>query len=170
MTTIHYRSEQGVAGYKAGDILVNDDTGERSAVVTTGAGLQLEPAKDRKTRTITLTGRAPVRIVEEDWQVIADGKRWNGEFESQADRSASLKVREHVADGRVIVSGVYSTRWQGERDIKAGVLLDEGRQPTTATSGNDAAVVAAIRQVVADLGYSEGLADDVIADLPAEAI
>lgn len=42
-TTHHYREEDGISGYKEGDILVNDTTGERSRVVRDGRGLVLVP-------------------------------------------------------------------------------------------------------------------------------
>lgn len=125
---------------------------------------------ETKTRVITLTNRAPVRINEDDWHVIAEGSVYAGQFESQANRRASMKVREHVTDGRVIVSGIYRTQWANERGRAAGVLL-EGRYPSSDTSGGDEAVVQAVRRVAEDLGYDSGtLADDVIADLPAQPI
>lgn len=40
---IHYRMSEGVYGYQEGDILVDDESGVRSRVVRTGAGIQLEP-------------------------------------------------------------------------------------------------------------------------------
>jgi hypothetical protein len=40
-----YSAARGIHGYKEGDILVCEETGERSLVVRTGAGLQLEPYK-----------------------------------------------------------------------------------------------------------------------------
>lgn len=44
MAEIHYRTETGVSAYQEGDLLINDDTGERSRVVRDGRGLCLEPA------------------------------------------------------------------------------------------------------------------------------
>lgn len=112
-----------------------------------------------KMRTITLTDRPPVSIREDLWPVIARGNRHDGrEFASQANRTWDVRVRQHQ-DGRMVVYGTYATNWQGERDMRAGVLLDA-----------DADVVAAIREVVEQIGGSDGLAQDCIADLPAEEI
>ena len=66
--------------------------------------------------TITLTGRAPVRIRKADWPIVAKATAWNGEIEAQADRHSQLIVRQH-ADGRAVVYGVFrspratSRRW-----------------------------------------------------------
>jgi hypothetical protein len=43
---------------------------------------------ETKTRVITLTNRAPVRINEDDWHVIAEGSVYAGQFENQANRRA----------------------------------------------------------------------------------
>lgn len=83
--------------------------------------------------TITMTGRPPVRIREDLWPLIAEGEHhdYEGEFESQANRSwqCKIRVRQH-ADGRAIVSGFYlfDTRWQHERivSVRAGELLEAG--------------------------------------------
>ena len=85
------------------------------------------------TRTITLTGRRPVKIQEEDWPTVARGsdKDWDNTYEFQANRTwkASVRVRQHE-DGRAIVYGFYdySTCWEGESCflVKAGILLDPG--------------------------------------------
>lgn len=125
---------------------------------------------ETKTRVITLTGRAPVRINEDDWTVIAEGSVYEGEFESQASRRVSMKVREHLYDGRVIVHGTYKTQWARERNHAAGVLLD-GRPRTSSMSGSDDDVLNAIRRVAESLGYCvETLTAEVIADLPAQPI
>ena len=69
-----------------------------------------------KARTITLTGRPPVRILESAWPVIAvaDGDTYAGadpalrhQARDQGDVDVwSIRVRQHV-DGRAIVYGVY---------------------------------------------------------------
>ena len=112
-----------------------------------------------KMRTITLSDRAPIKIDEDAWPVIAAAKWHDGQVESQANRTASLRVRQH-ADGRAVVYGVYDSLWRGEEGMRPGVLLDAG-----------ADVVAAIRAVAAELGETgERLARECIADLPAEEI
>jgi len=62
-----------------------------------------------KYRTITLSDRAPVKIVEADWPEIASGKSWGSQRESQANRRWSLRVRQHKSDGRTIVYGTYTS-------------------------------------------------------------
>lgn len=117
-----------------------------------------------KTRTITLTDRPPVTIREDQWPVIATAKWWDNTYECQANRTASVRVREHE-DGRRIVYGVYGSNWQGERDKKAGMLIDYvvyGQADTDAT-------IQAIHEVTELIGYP-ALAAECIADLPAEAL
>ena len=108
---------------------------------------------DRKTRTITLTGRAPVRIIEEDWPVIADASIYR--FLGQ---SRDVRIRRH-ADGRTIVYGTAPSGRRARRSA-AGILL-------AAAESRD--IAAAIRIVCIDLGAPE-LAQRLIADLPAVAI
>ena len=133
-----------------------------------------------KTRTITLTGRPPVTIDEDEWPVVAESG-WgdhDNQYEFQANRraEAGLKVRRH-ADGRVIVYGTYRyrTQFQGEPDASAaaGFLLAADEAP---------AVIAGTITGTADRLSSYGslpggwqpdwpmLADDCIADLPAEKL
>ena len=125
-------------------------------------------------RTITLTGRPPVSIDEDQWPEIARATddRYDGEFRSQANRVTdySVRVRQH-ADGRAIVYAVhdYSTRWQGERDlcVKRGVLLAESSPQSLCDT---------IREVCSDMESETGdqewsrLSADCIADMPAEAL
>lgn len=124
-----------------------------------------------KRRTITLTDRAPVRIVESDWPTLASGTfAWHdNEYRFQANRTRDIfvKVRQH-ADGRTIVYAGYDTSssWQGEADAKhrTGELLEVG-----------ADIVAALRRVADELtsragGHEDEIRDcmnDCIADLPA---
>jgi hypothetical protein len=128
-----------------------------------------------KMRTITLTGRPPVRIREDAWPIIAHGHylAYDGQIECQSSCTITIDicVRAH-ADGRHIVYGtyIYETRWQGERGCahKAGVLCLPGWD-----------VVGAIRDVGDALSASadDGQEDavdatvrDCIADLPAEDV
>lgn len=130
-------------------------------------------------RTITLTGRPPVRIDEDAWPVLASASdsEHDGEVECQANRKSSwwVKVRQHE-DGRAIVYAGYGydTHWRGERghSAKRGVLL-----PADTTHG---AICEAIRAVCEDIAQAEcaegdasrwpTLANDCIADMPAESI
>lgn len=81
-------------------------------------------------RTISLTGRRPVIISDNEWPVVAVGEHrdWDNQYEFQANREwdDSIYVRQH-ADGRAVVYGVssYITRFRNERGYiyKAGKLL-----------------------------------------------
>lgn len=111
-----------------------------------------------KTRTITLTDRAPIRIVESDWPQVAVARWHDGQYESQANRTAHVRVRQH-ADGRRIVYGGSTSQWQGERGTDAGYLLD--------APPDEQRTVAAIHDVAEAVGRPD-LADECIADLPAQ--
>ena len=119
---------------------------------------------EAKKRTITLTGRAPVTIVEADWPIIAKADADDArqpELAVEANRKWQLRVRRH-ADGRTIVYGTYSTHYQGDRDRRAGSML------TAALFEAD--IANAIVHVADALGGPERLAQDCIADLPAEVL
>lgn len=131
--------------------------------------------QERKTRTITLTDRAPVKIAEEDWPVIAHGSYYDhdGQVAAQANRSwrCTIRVRQHE-DGRSIVYGTYDyhTTWQGARgaDGRAGELLAAGDDLVGAIR-RTAATLDAITggEYTAHIGEAER---SCIADLPAEEI
>jgi hypothetical protein len=113
-----------------------------------------------KTRTITLTGRAPVRVREDLWPVIASARRHDGQVECQANHRWHLTVRRH-ADGRTIV---YGSEAGGEGGVMrgyepafAGELLEAG-----------ADIASTILRVAGDARCSRAMADECIADLPAE--
>lgn len=112
------------------------------------------------TRTITLTDRAPVRIVSDSWPIISSASWHDGEIESQATRRAWMKVRQNAA-GRTIVYGGTSSRWQGAVDRRGGELM-EAMEPRY--------TVEAIHRVADDLGVPENLVRELIADLPAVEI
>ena len=126
-----------------------------------------------KKRTITLSGRPPVKIVEEDWPEIAVGSRkdWDGQYDFQANRTWKdfIRVRQHE-DGRAIVYGVsdYDTLFQGEKGYcyKAGKLLTPGEDIPSA--------IYTVANHLAELGGPEielnRIAEECIADLPAEEI
>ena len=132
-----------------------------------------------KKRTITLTDRPPVRIDEDEWGVVASAsdKEFDNQYEFQANRISKwyIGVREHD-DGRCIVYATYSytTNYQNSRgySAKRGVML-----PKDSTMDD---VVKAIKEVASDISGAEHdgedssrwptLANDCIADLPAEEI
>lgn len=114
---------------------------------------------ETKTRIVTLSNRAPVKIREDEWPVIASSS-WcdNPQIPVQANRRAWLKVRQHD-DGRTLVYGGTESSWQGERDLRSGVLLDKGSD-----------IAAAIYHVADDLGHVDDLAAEAVGDLPAEEL
>lgn len=134
--------------------------------------------QQRKQRTITLTGRAPVKIYDDEWPEVAVGEYTDhdNQYECQANRKWKmvLRVRQHT-DGRAIVYGVYEyrTAWQGERNVaaKAGLLLG--------AEDDIAAAISTVGETIADAaseaGYDFGAhvseaVRDCIADLPAEQL
>ena len=131
------------------------------------------------TRTITLTGRPPVRISEDTWPVIAAAKdsEHDGQVECQANQRSSwaVRVRQHE-DGRAIVYATYeyTSNWQGARGFaaKRGVLLPAATDVS--------AICEAIREVCEDIAQAEHdgedagrwrtLAHECVADMPAETV
>lgn len=131
------------------------------------------------TRTITLTGRPPVRINEDLWPVLAEASdsEHDGQVECQANRKSSwaVRVRQHD-DGRAIVYATYSyeSHWQGARrySAKRGVMLP--------ANTDEAGICDAIREVCSDIARAESnggdaerwptLAAECIADMPAEEL
>jgi len=126
-------------------------------------------------RTITLTDRAPVKIVDDEWSIIAGDSDHDGQVESQANHIWWIKVRQH-ADGRRIVYGRLGEGcggahigWHGW----AGGYLIRGIQDPRASTGvmmpDDDGTIDAIHQIAEGIEHPE-MAARVIADLPAEAI
>ena len=111
--------------------------------------------------TITLTDRAPVSVDKDTWPIIASAKDWDNQYECQANRTWKLVVRqcETYGDGRCLVYGVHTSQFQSEPDLRGGELVED-----------IADVPAAIKRVAEYLEFQGRLADDCIADLPAEAI
>lgn len=94
-------------------------------------------------RVITLTGRAPVRIVERHWPEIA-ATGWDAR-----DTRLWLRIRRHE-DGRAIVYG--------------GSMADRGRRAGEVVEV-DGSIVPAIQRVAAAL-EADSLAQRGIAALP----
>jgi hypothetical protein len=112
-----------------------------------------------KIRTITLTDRAPVRVCEDRWPVIASARRHDGLIESEANHLWHLTVRQH-SDGRAVV---YGSETPGGGGVHRG--YEEARAGELVDSGVDLAVV--IRRVGESSRCSEAMIAECIAELPA---
>ena len=129
-----------------------------------------------KTRTITLTGRNPVKIQDRDWPILASatddshtgsdyGRHQQALSQGECDRYG-LYVRQH-ADGRALVYGILDaavSAWgapAGGEDYRGGVLL------ASATLDQ---IAAAIREVGQECGLPDALIRECVANLPAEEI
>ena len=123
-----------------------------------------------KQRTITLTGRRPVTINEDEWPEIAkaEGDNYTGldparhiQASQQGELDEyTLRVRQH-ADGRTIVYGTYTEGWNGNHEglNRAGQILEAGGY-----------IEVAIKNVGDTLRVPQQLIADCIADLPAEQL
>jgi hypothetical protein len=119
---------------------------------------------------ITMSERRPLTIVDCEWPVIAKADWWNGEHRFQANYERRIRVREH-ADGRRIVYGTYDSGGGGVpvgfRGAAGGFLLDKAGYGRPGVQ--DERTVRAIRRVAGIIG-DDAMADECIADLPAESI
>lgn len=119
---------------------------------------------ERKKRTITMTDRRPIKIVEDDWPVIAIAKWCSNYPECQANEEAAIRVREH-SDGRRVVYGARDSGPGGMRigytGTHAGYLLD--------APSDDTATIKAIHDVAAEIGMEE-LGQQCIQDMPAQEV
>jgi hypothetical protein len=125
------------------------------------------------TKTIALTGKAPVKIRMADWPIIAHGRRedFDGHHRHQANQASNLDivVRQHF-DGRSLVYGVYAYESNFERSLgslhRAGYVIEVGGD-----------IAAAIQRVGADLiargvnvVTARDVVDECIANLPAQEL
>jgi len=108
--------------------------------------------------TITLTGRRPVEVDDDEWPIIARASWHNGQTQWDAEHFQELIVREHE-DGRAIVYGVFRSPLPGERDRRGGELVPP-----------DGDIPEAIYRVAEHLGLFPWLPKQAIADLPAEEL
>jgi hypothetical protein len=127
---------------------------------------------------ITMSERRPLTIVKADWPLIAKADRHDGAVECQANHEWTIRVREH-RDGRRIVYGWLTS---GHGGVPAGWRGSEGGflvSPTAAFRDaddgplshvpDDDETVRAIRRVGGIID-DDALADECIADLPAEEL
>lgn len=107
---------------------------------------------------IPITGRAPALIDADDWPIIASAEYFTGQYRRDAGRIWEVEVRAHD-DGRRIVHGRYTTRWQGERDREVGELVPP-----------EGDLIDALHGVVEDIGGDDRLVQGVLDSLPAEPL
>lgn len=127
-----------------------------------------ERISESRTRRISLTGRAPVEIVEADWPVIAtaawhDSNRAPELYGDRAGCKCLLYVRKH-ADSRVLVYGVFEPGKSdpaGQGVIRAGYLLP------MVTSRNVPDAIASVGRLI---GASPNLVQACLDALPAEQL
>jgi hypothetical protein len=121
-----------------------------------------------KKRTITLSGRRPVTISDDAWELIAEAEEdsySSRDFSRYRQAKAqgeldewTLRVRQH-ADGRAVVYGILSaaTAWTGSKDWRGGELVPPGGD-----------LAAAIERVGRDGGFPPSVIRACVANLPAE--
>jgi hypothetical protein len=121
----------------------------------------IDTKAERKARTITLTDRAPVRIYEDEWPLVAQASGSDDpEHPSQANEKWTAKVREHHIDGRRIVYGIRESG-------NGGMPMDyEGWRGGELIPPDGPATIAAIKALDVPVACQR----DCIADLPAEDI
>jgi len=121
-------------------------------------------------RTITLTGRAPVRITDAAWPVIASARADSYQSPDYSRHQQALAGGEldryplrvrRPADGWTLVYGILSgaRAWTGTEDRRGGVLLEDGDD-----------VAAACARVGRDVGLPDSVIRECVADLPVEDI
>lgn len=131
------------------------------------------------TRTITLTGRPPVQINEDNWPLIAQAsdKTFDNQYEFQANCISKWFVGVRQSDnGAALVYATYSydTNWQHGRSYAA----KRGERLAAGATSDD--ICRAIERVTADIAQAECAGDDsarwptlcaeCIADMPAEVL
>ncbi len=114
---------------------------------------------ENKSRTITLSTAAPVRIRDAEWPFLSQAMTTEREGTDQ-EETTWLKVRRH-ADGRSLVYGGVDARWTRSKfpDRRAGELVEPGGD-----------VVAAIWRLARELDAPPLLTREAIAKLPAVEI
>jgi hypothetical protein len=129
-----------------------------------------------RTSTITLTGRPPVRVSDDNWPVIAFGtsEYYNSEYREDATRDydAWISVRQHD-DGRAVVYGtfVFRTKYRNEDDvvINAGNTVAPGQNIAQAISRVGFDIRDRLRRENEDsLRVIREAVDECIADLPPD--
>ena len=134
---------------------------------------------EQKHRTITLSGRPPVRIATAEWPILASasGDSYIGQPGPQHDQAISqgevdtyfIGVREH-ASGRALIYAVLDaaiSAWKAPAngiDWRGGELVDHDSPGNTMAD----AIVQAIQRVGEESGIPSHLIRECIADLPPD--
>jgi hypothetical protein len=160
MTLNRWHALRAIEGPRAGEkgVTLTTDEGcmkNKGTNSSTDYRMTTMTTTETKTCTIILTDRAPVKIRDDQWPLIASAKTHDGgQHEHQANRTWSIRVRQHE-DGRAIVYAIYGSNWQNEHGRRAGALLTA-----------DESIPDAIRRVGTAAGCVDCI-DGCIADLPA---
>lgn len=133
---------------------------------------------ETKTRIIPMTCRAPVRIVEDEWPIVAQGpaKVFEGPYDFQANWTFTvmIAVRKH-ADGRCLVYGTakYASNYQGSNaiDARAGELVSVDER----VAAGILSVAETLCEIVTEQGQEftadiNRAARECISRLPAETL
>ena len=119
---------------------------------------------------ITLSDARPIRIVEADWPLVAEGEGYSGQYDFQSFDGVWIRVRQHTTDGRAIVYG-YAGDWDGggrpdRENLRAGFLVPANWDAVRAIRR-----VAGILEGTAHVGeLAHVAARACIANLPAKEI
>jgi hypothetical protein len=141
-------------------------------------------------RTITLTNRPPISIIEDEWPELASGsvvsRPANGPHHStwiRARAHGAPDERPILSDGEPITVLVYATHdWTApgqdrseDRRVRVGVLVDlPALPPDEPVSPAVAPLIVQVGDLLRDRGVAERIVRDVVAatvaDLPPVAL
>jgi hypothetical protein len=127
---------------------------------------------EKKTLTITMSERRPLKIDPELWPVIASASRHDGAVKAQANTEWYIKVREDEQGRRLVYGGKVSGnggQYAGFRELRGGYLVDSVRDEAGAVASDEQGTVRAIRRVAGIIGDDQ-LGADCIGNLPAEEV
>ena len=113
---------------------------------------------------ITMTDRPPIRIRKSQWSIIASASRvpsshrkWHIKVRYQ--KFLDKKIGKVFPEDKYIIYGMFLSEHKGEEDIRVGYFADKMDQ-----------VIDMIHKVAEEINAPGRLANDCIANLPAEEI
>lgn len=125
---------------------------------------------------ITLSEKRPVKIVADEWPVIARADDHDGQVQCQANTEWYIKVREHADGRRIVYCGKVAGnggQYASFRPTRGGFIVDSSdktRGPyAQGCEPDDEATIRAIRRCAGIIDRDD-LGDVCIGDLPAEEI